>query len=73
MRLMHNARHESVPLRAVQDILDRLRGKPTQPIEVVPPVDLSHLSDKELKDLGHLLDRVGVVPSDGGGVAGRNR
>ncbi len=52
-------------LRAAQDVLDRLHGKPTQSVEVVPPEDLSHLSDKELRDLGRLLDRVGVVPFDG--------
>ncbi len=60
-------------LAAAQDVLDRLHGKPTQSVEVAPRVDLSHLSDKELKDLGRLLERVGVVPFDGAGVAGRNR
>ncbi len=36
-------------------------------------MDLSHLSDKELSDLGRLLDRVGVLAGDGAGVARRNR
>ncbi len=71
--LMRRDKNSSVRLRAAQYVLDRLHGKPKQSVEVVPPVDLSHLSDKELKDLGRLLDRVGVAPFDGAGVAGRNR
>ncbi len=38
VRLMRKARRESVWLRAAQDILDCLHGKPTQPFEQVPRI-----------------------------------
>ncbi len=59
------AHHENVRLRAAQTALDYLHGKPTQSVEVVPPVDPNHLTDQELMDLGRLRDRVGVVSCDG--------
>ncbi len=45
-------------LAAAQDILDRLHGKPTQPTEQVPTVDVSTLSDEELSTLDSLRSRV---------------
>ncbi len=65
VRLMRKARHESVWLRAAQDVLDRLHGKPTQPFEEVPPVDVSGLSTEEMETLDRLLAR--VLP-DGAGT-----
>ncbi len=47
-----------VRLRAAQEVLDRLHGKPTQPLEVAPPVDVSGLSIEEQKQLESLLARV---------------
>jgi hypothetical protein len=52
-----------VHLAAAQEVLDRLHGRPTQPMEVLPPVDMSRLSDKELDTLNRLIAR--VIPSDG--------
>ncbi len=60
-----------VHLAAAQDVLDRLHGKPTQPVEVVPRVDLSHLTDKELDDFNRLLAR--VLPGDGSDGTRRSR
>ncbi len=62
---MHKARHESVRLRAAQDILDRMHGKPKQPVEQVPPVDTSVLSTEEMETLDRLLSR--VLGPDGAG------
>ncbi len=45
-------------IRAAEIILDRLHGKPTQPLEVVPPVDVSGLTIEEQKQLESLLARV---------------
>ncbi len=58
-------------LAAAQDVLDRLHGKPTQPVEVAPQVDLSHLSDKELDDFNRLLAR--VLPGEGAGGTRKSR
>ncbi len=53
---MQQVKH--VHLAAAQDVLDRLHGRPTQSVEVMPPVDMSHLTDKEVHDLNRLLARV---------------
>ncbi len=47
-----------VRLRAAQEVLDRLHGKPTQPLEVAPPVDVSGLTITEQQQLDRLLARV---------------
>jgi len=47
-----------VRLRAAQEVLDRLHGKPTQPLEVAPPVDVSGLTITEQHQLDRLLARV---------------
>ncbi len=47
-----------VRLRAAQEVLDRLHGKPTQPLEVAPPVDVNGLTIEEKKQLDNLLARV---------------
>jgi hypothetical protein len=47
-----------VRLRAAQEVLDQLHGKPTQPLEVAPPVDVSRLTIEEKKQLDNLLARV---------------
>lgn len=72
-RIGHLARRASgmVGLRAAQDILDRLHGKATQPIEVAPPVDVSGLTDQELQTLDRLLTKIVVVPCNGNSNSGR--
>jgi hypothetical protein len=62
---------ERVHLAAAQEVLDRLHGRPTQPLETLPRVDFSGLSDKELETLNRLLAR--VIPGDGSGGPGRGR
>ncbi len=54
-----------VRLRAAQEILDRLHGKPTQPIKHEPSVDVSVLSKEDRETLSVLLDR---IFADGAGV-----
>jgi len=56
--LMQKARHDSLKLRAAQTVLDYLHGKPRQSVEVLPPVDMSHLTDKKVHALNRLLARV---------------
>lgn len=64
--LMRKARHESIQLRAAQEILDRLHGKPTQPVQQLPPIDVSNLSEEELETLDRLLARVSTCNGTGG-------
>jgi hypothetical protein len=47
-----------VRLRAAQEVLERLHGNPTQPLEVAPPVDVSGLTITEQQQLDRLLARV---------------
>ena len=47
-----------VRLRAAQEVLDRLHGKPAQPVDRVPPVDVSGLKIEEQQHLDRLLARV---------------
>ncbi len=67
--LMRTSDHHVVRVRAAQDILDRLHGKPTQPIQQVPPVDVSGLTPEEMETLDHLLARV-LGDGAGGAQAG---
>ncbi len=52
-------------IQAANIILDRLHGKPIQPVEHVPAIDVSQLSTDELRTLDGLLSR--VVVADGSG------
>ncbi len=54
-----------VHLSAAEDVLYILHGKPTQPVEVAPRVDLSGLRDKELDDFNRFIAR--VTRGDGAG------
>ncbi len=60
-----------VHLAAAQDVLDRLHGKATQPVDVMPPVDVSMLSRKDRDTLDRLLAR--VLEGDGAGAGVGNR
>ncbi len=64
-RALRSARRWADRIRAAEIILDRLHGKPTQPVEQAPPIDVSKLTDDELATLNTLLSR--VVVADGSG------
>ncbi len=65
-RALRSAKRWADRIRAAEIILNRLHGKPTQPIQQVPPVDVSGLSPEEMETLDHLLAR---VLGDGAGGA----
>lgn len=60
---LRSARRWGDRIRAAEIILDRLHGKPTQPIADVPVADISKLTTEELRTLDALLAR--VVTTDG--------
>ncbi len=62
---LRSARRWADRIRAAEIILDRLHGRPTQPTEHVPAVDLSQLTDDEIHLLDSLLSR--VLGADGAG------
>jgi hypothetical protein len=62
---LRSAKRWADRIRAAEIIMDRLHGKPTQPVKELPAVDVTGLTDDELSTLNSLLSRV-----LGPGVAG---
>lgn len=67
---LRSAKRWADRIRAAEIIMNRLHGKPTQPVEELPAVDVTGLTDDELSTLNSLLSRV-LGPGGAGDSASR--